>query len=106
MLLYCVIVGCVERALELKPASEAKRLKTDNEEDEEHFEDIMDTDDDQGFVQENLEISAASTLTHDECAELVTCKSLDERQREFKHMLLERGVSYSYLCHHAASYYC
>lgn len=40
--------------------------------------------------------SEASTLSDEEkMAQLKASKNLDERQREFKEMLLERGVSYS-----------
>ena len=94
----------IERIHKLTPASEAKRLKLDNEEDDDDYDDVMDKDNRQGFIEENLEVGAvAPTLIGDKCAQLVASKSLDERQKEFKQMLLERGVSYISLCNQSTT---
>lgn len=80
-----------ERIGESVPTSEAKRSKVDEEEDEED----MDTDDKALLVdiQGIPTINPEQALYVDE-EKLKSNKSLDERQREFKDMLLERGVRY------------
>ena len=72
------------------PSPEAKRLKIDEDEPE---EDDMDTGDKTLTVEDDqiptITSEGASILDEEK---LKTSKSLDERQREFKEMLLDRGV--------------
>lgn len=84
----------------MKPAIEAKRFKHDDEDDE---DDDMDSEDKQQQMLVGLtedapaECSEAALLTDEEkIAQMKANKNLDERQREFKEMLLERGVSIPY----------
>lgn len=102
-------VNFTERVGELKPPSEAKRFRLADDEDED--EDDMETDDkeqtlvglDEGSVAAK---SKATTLIDEEkVAELKANKNLSERQREFKDMLLERGVRSTY-CIHSGGHFC
>ena len=105
---------------EIKPTSNTKRLKLDNDEDEE--EDVDDVDDveiegdRQEFIELNedaikvsTEASTSTIIDEEKLTQLKASKSLDERQQEFKQMLLERGVSCSYImlvCTHTANCVC
>lgn len=81
----------------MKPAIEAKRFKHDDEEDD---EDDVDSEDKQqqmlvGLTEDAPAVSSEAAVLIDEekIAQMKASKSLEERQREFKEMLLERGVS-------------
>ena len=92
-----------ERVGELKPASVAKRFKVADEEDDD--EDDLETEDkeqtlmglDEGSVA--AKPKATTLIDEEKVAELKANKSLSERQREFKDMLLERGVRSTYCIH-------
>lgn len=91
---------CLERVGEMKPAIEAKRFKHDDEDDE---DDDMDSEDKQqqmlvGLTEDAPAVGSEAALLTDEekIAQMKANKNLDERQREFKEMLLERGVSIPY----------
>ena len=79
----------------MKAAVEAKRFKPNDEDDE----DDMDSDDKQpvllGLTEDSLAVSSetATVIDEEKIARLKASKSLEERQREFAEMLLERGVS-------------
>ena len=82
-----------ERVGEPVPSPEAKRLKVNEDELE---EDDMDADDKTLTVEDDqiptIRSEGASVLDEEE---LKANKSLDERQREFKEMLLDRGVRHT-----------
>ena len=80
----------------MKPAIEAKRFKHDDEEDE---DDDVDSEEKQqqvllGLTEDAPAVGSEAAVLVDEekIAQIKASKSLDERQREFKEMLLERGV--------------
>jgi anti-sigma28 factor (negative regulator of flagellin synthesis) len=87
----------------MKPAIEAKRFKHDDEDDE---DDDLDSEDKQQQQQQVLvgltedtpaaRSEAALLIDEEKIAQIKANKNLDERQREFKDMLLERGVSIPY----------
>ncbi len=75
-----------ERAGEMKPSSEAKRFKLDSQQD----------DDDSEEEEEMAAGAKEVTLSREEEQKLAVAKSgksLEERQQDFKDMLLEREVS-------------
>ena len=86
----------IERVGEMKPAIEAKRFKHDDEDDD---EDDVDIEEKQqmlmGLNEEAPAVSSEAAMLMDEekIAQIKASKSVEERQREFKEMLLERGVS-------------
>lgn len=76
-----------ERVGEMKSSSEAKRLRLDSQQDDSNDEEEED---------EPAPVTKETTLSREEEQKLAVAKSgrtLEERQKDFKDMLLEREVS-------------
>ena len=95
--IYCILT---ERVGAIQPTSDAKRFKGEDET-ESDMEEEVDTEQKQvGLQQENQDgiepvTSKAQSDTADiekKAAAVRAGKSLEERQKEFHEMLLERGV--------------